>query len=125
MATVRDRSAGITVGRDRPGAARPARYPLTLADLITAVQDVVGPEDDGLVVATVRHLLRSGRLIGRGTGILRCPPQPEETGWSHIVKRGGRHPSVVARRWRCSRRPDCRGSRGASGNAAAQLPARR
>jgi hypothetical protein len=38
----------------------------TLYDLITAIQTVVDRDDDALVVATVVHLLRSGRLIWRG-----------------------------------------------------------
>jgi hypothetical protein len=87
MATVRDRGAVTAVGRVRPMAARPSRLPITLADLVTAIQDVVGPGDDGLVVATVRHLLRSGRLTGL-----------------RIV--GGSHPSAVARRLPCGRSPD-------------------
>jgi hypothetical protein len=74
MATARAHRAGTPIGRGRPGAARPARHPITLADLITAIQDVVGPEDDGLVVATVRHLLGSGRLTGREARIRRGPP---------------------------------------------------
>jgi hypothetical protein len=64
MATVMVRRAVTSVDRGRPGAARPSHLPLTLANLITAVQDVVGSEDDRLVVDTVEHLLRSGRLIG-------------------------------------------------------------
>ena len=75
MASVRDRGAVTTVGRGRPGAEKPSRLPITLADLITAFQNVVGPEDDRLVVATVRHLLRSGRLTGLGTGTCRAPPR--------------------------------------------------
>jgi hypothetical protein len=67
MTTVKDRDAVTTVRRGRPGAARPSHLPITLADLITAIQDVVGPEDDGLVVATVWHLLWAGRLTRRGT----------------------------------------------------------
>jgi hypothetical protein len=63
MATVMDRGAVTTVGRGRRGASRPSHRPITLSDLITAIQDVVGPEDDALVVATVAHLLRSRRLI--------------------------------------------------------------
>jgi hypothetical protein len=118
MATVMERSPVTTVGQGRSGEARPSRLPITLADLITAIQDVVGPADDGLVVATVRHLLRSGRLTGRGTGAHRGPPQPEETGWSHTVKEGVRHPSAVARRWCCGRRPGGSGERGAPGRAA-------
>lgn len=34
----------------------------TLYELMTALQAVVAPEDDAVVVATVMHLLRSGRL---------------------------------------------------------------
>jgi hypothetical protein len=76
MATMRDRGAVTTVGRGRPRDAKPSRFPITLADLITAAQDVVGPGEDWLVVATVRHLLRSGRLTGSGSGTRRCPPPP-------------------------------------------------
>lgn len=74
MMTVMDRGAVTTVGRGRPGAARPACLPITLADLITAIQDVVGWKDDELVVATVRHLLRSGRLMRLGDGTRPCAP---------------------------------------------------
>src|SRR5256885_1579725 len=38
----------------------------TLYDLIAAIQDGLSPDDDTLVVATVVHLLRSGRLTWRG-----------------------------------------------------------
>jgi hypothetical protein len=64
MATVVARRAGTPKGKGRPGAEKPSRPPFTLADLITAIQDVVGPKDNQLVVATVEHLLRSGRLMG-------------------------------------------------------------
>jgi hypothetical protein len=86
MATVMERGAVTTVGSGRQGRAMPSRFPITLYDLITAIQDVAGPEDDGLVVATVRHLLRSGQLTGRGNG-------------------GVRHPSAVSRWWFCCRSP--------------------
>jgi hypothetical protein len=66
MATMMDRGAVTSVGRGRQGAARSSSRRLTLADLITTIQDVVGPENDKLVVATVRHLLRSGRLVALG-----------------------------------------------------------
>jgi hypothetical protein len=66
MATVTDRGVVRTVGRGRSGAASPSRLPTTLYDLIAAIQDVAGPDDE-LVVATVRHLLRSRRLIRRGS----------------------------------------------------------
>jgi len=68
MATVMACGPVITMGRGRPGAARPSRPSITLVDLITAIQDVVGPEEDELVVATVRRFLCSGRLMGRGIG---------------------------------------------------------
>jgi hypothetical protein len=96
MATVMDCGARVAVGRGRPGRTRPSRLALTLVDLITAIQDVVGPEDDALVVATVRDLLRSGQLTGLG-------------------KRGVRPPSAVARGWLCGRSPSRRRSRGATG----------
>lgn len=62
MATMRARSkmaGGVTGGQ---AEAPPSRCTTTLYDVGTAIQDVVGPEDDALVVATVVHLLRSGRL---------------------------------------------------------------
>jgi hypothetical protein len=38
----------------------PATITTTLYDLLTTVQSVMSPDDDALVVATVRHMLRSG-----------------------------------------------------------------
>jgi hypothetical protein len=125
MATVRDRGTVTAMGRGRPGAALPLRHPITLSDLITAIQDVAGPGDDGLVVAAVRHLLRSRRLAVLGTGTRRCPPQPEETLWSHMVTGRVSHPSAVVRRWCCGRSPGERGSQAATGNGAARSPERR
>jgi hypothetical protein len=75
MATVRARRVGIPEGGGRPGAGKPSRPPLTLADLIIAVQDVVDQGDDRLVVATVRHLLAAGRLMGREARIRRGAPR--------------------------------------------------
>jgi hypothetical protein len=74
MATVMARRALKSVGKGRAGAERPSHLPLTLADLITAIQDVVGPENDGLVVATVRHLLGAGRFMRIETGTRPCAP---------------------------------------------------
>jgi hypothetical protein len=71
-ATVMARRALTSVGKGRAGAERPSHPPFTLADLITAIQDVVGPQDDGLVVATVWHLLRSGRLMQMGGRTRKC-----------------------------------------------------
>ena len=56
---------GVTVATDRVMAARPSRLTTTLYELLAAIQDVVGPEEDPLVVATVQHLLQSGRLTWR------------------------------------------------------------
>jgi hypothetical protein len=50
------------VGTGTPAEATPVRRTTTLYALIAALQDLVDPEDDGLVVATVVHLLRSRRL---------------------------------------------------------------
>jgi hypothetical protein len=118
MATVRDRGTVTTAGRDRPGAASPSRLPITLPDLIAAIQDVVGPADDGLVGATVRHLLRSGRLTALRSGTHRCPAPRQEQRWSQSWKAGVRHPGAMARRWRCGGSPGRRGERGATRNAA-------
>jgi hypothetical protein len=78
MATVRDRGAVRTVGSCRPAAESPSRLLITLYDLIAAIQDVVGPGDDQLVVATVRHLLRSGRLTALRSGTRPCSPLRRE-----------------------------------------------
>jgi len=76
MAQVMASSAGATVTTDEVVAARPPRLTTTLYELLAAIQDVVGPEEDALVVATVQHLLRSGRLIwlGEARGRLGEPP---------------------------------------------------
>jgi hypothetical protein len=51
-----------TVAKGRGSKATPACLITTLYDLITVIQDAVSLEDDALVVDTVVHLLRSGRL---------------------------------------------------------------
>jgi hypothetical protein len=38
----------------------------TLYDLIDAIQTAAGPHDDAIVVATVLHLLHSGRVTWHG-----------------------------------------------------------
>ena len=52
--------------------ATPSRYTTTLYALLAAIQNVVGPEDDAQVVATVVDLLQSGRLtwLGQTSGPL-------------------------------------------------------
>jgi hypothetical protein len=125
MATLMARGAMTTIDRRRPGAARPSRLSITLADLITAIQDVVGPEDDRLVVATVRHLMGAGRLTRRSTGTRQCSPPHQEKILSHNLTRRVRHPSAVARRWPCGQSPGYRRERGATGHAADRLSERR
>jgi hypothetical protein len=61
MHTVLESSTGEAVALAVRGQARPARITTTLGELITALQDVVG-QDDARVVATIVHLVRSGRL---------------------------------------------------------------
>lgn len=47
-----------------PCSTRPQSTPITtsLYELVEALQDEVGPENDDLVVATVMYLLRSQRI---------------------------------------------------------------
>jgi hypothetical protein len=51
-------------------AAAPATITTTLYDLIAALQEVVHPGEEALVVATVVALLRAGRIraVARGIG---------------------------------------------------------
>ena len=52
----------------------PTALTTTLYDLIAALQDVVGPDEDTLVVATVMHLIRSQRLTWRRDRLERHHP---------------------------------------------------
>jgi hypothetical protein len=67
---------GVTVATDGGEAARPPRLATTLYELLAAIQEVVGPEEDALVVATVRHLLQSGRLTWLGEARERLGESP-------------------------------------------------
>jgi hypothetical protein len=49
----------------------PATITTTLYDLIAAVQEATDPTDDALVVATVWHVLHSGRVTWRGDVLTR------------------------------------------------------
>jgi len=49
----------------------PATITTTLYDLIAVVREVVGPDDDALVVATVWHVLCSRRVTWRGEVVAR------------------------------------------------------
>jgi hypothetical protein len=76
MAPMMERTTVATGATGMPRAETPSHLTTTLYDLITALQDVVAPDDDALVVATVGHLLRSGRLTWDGTdSVLRHPAQ--------------------------------------------------
>jgi hypothetical protein len=66
MAPMRERTTGATGATGRPRTATSLRLTTTLYDLMAVLQDAGGPDDDALVVATVVHLLRSGRLTWLG-----------------------------------------------------------
>ena len=66
MAPVMERGELAQVGTGMQGEATPSCLTTTLYDLIAAMQDGLSPDDDALVVATVVHLLRSGRLTWLG-----------------------------------------------------------
>jgi hypothetical protein len=55
-----------TVATSLRWEAMPVRLTTTLYDLITALQDEVGTNNDALVVGTMVRLLRSGRLTVSG-----------------------------------------------------------
>jgi len=76
MSHVMDSSEWATVTTDAVVAARPPRLTTTLYELFAAIQEVVGPEEDALVVATVRHLLQSGRLTWLGEARVRLCESP-------------------------------------------------
>jgi hypothetical protein len=62
MATVMDVGEMATVAMGMQRIETPSRRTTTLYNVMAALQDAVGPDDDALVVATAVHLLRSGRL---------------------------------------------------------------
>ena len=43
--------------------ALPSIVTTTLYDLVEEIQDVVGSDEDALVVATLMHLLESGQIV--------------------------------------------------------------
>ena len=51
-------------------AKAPASITTTLYDLIAAIQTMVRPEHDDLVVATIVHLLRTGQITCRGETVM-------------------------------------------------------
>ena len=98
MATVIERGEEAPATTIRPEATTPARLTTTLYDLMAALQDVVGPEDDTQVVATMVHLLRSGRL----TGLERENTQERRTLWSHSLLALPQHWGASPSGWGCS-----------------------
>jgi hypothetical protein len=66
MATVMERGEEAAVTTVGPVVTTPVRLITTLYDLMAVVQDVVGPDNDALVVATMGHLLHSGQYTWRG-----------------------------------------------------------
>jgi hypothetical protein len=66
MSTMTAPSAAAAVATGRRPEAPPLCLSTTLYDLLTAIQDVVSPADDALVVATAVHLLQSRRLTVPG-----------------------------------------------------------
>ena len=76
MSTVMEVGGMAPVATGTQRVATPSRRTTTLYDLMAALQDVVGPDDDVLVVATVVHLLRSGRLTVLGPATRRGRRRP-------------------------------------------------
>jgi len=62
---LRHGSADSTLQTSGGADAIPATITTTLYDLIAALQDVVPPGEDALVVATMVHLLCTGRITLR------------------------------------------------------------
>ena len=66
MHTLGDCTEGEAVGTRGAERATPGRITTTLYDLVAALQTVVAPDEDALVVATVAHWLHSGRITCLG-----------------------------------------------------------
>jgi len=64
-------------------AKAPASITTTLYDLIAAIQTMVRPEHDDLVVATIVHLLRTGQLTCRGETVMSLDGEDLETSRRH------------------------------------------
>lgn len=50
----------------RPSCSPPLPIRTTLYDLIVAINEVIGPDEEDLVPAVVAHLLRTHRVTGLG-----------------------------------------------------------
>jgi hypothetical protein len=95
MDPMMERITVATGATEMPRAETPSRLTTTFYDLITALQDVVGANNDALVVASVVHLRRSGRLTWDGKTRTRlCSWRREDVrvmqhGASHAAKETG------------------------------------
>ncbi len=69
MPTMMKLSEVEVITREGRKEETPPRITTTLYALIATLQDVVGP-DDALVIATVEHLLRAGRLTLHDTNMV-------------------------------------------------------
>jgi hypothetical protein len=67
MQTMTESPALPAVPRARAKPASPTALTTTLYDLIAALQDAAGPDEDDLVVVTVLHLIDAGRLTWQQT----------------------------------------------------------
>ena len=77
MSTVIDTSAATAVATVVTAERPVATITTTLYDLIAAVQDAAGPENDAMVVATVQHMLRCGRATW-GSDVVAYGSQPSD-----------------------------------------------
>jgi hypothetical protein len=76
MAPIMHHDVSAHGGTGRQEAATPSCLLTTLYDVIAALQDGLSQDADALVVATVMHLLRSGRLTWRRQASARLIPSP-------------------------------------------------
>ena len=82
MTAVMERDERAHVGMSMQGETTLSCLTTTLYDVIAAIQDELSPDDDTLVVATMVHLLRSGRLTWLGKARERLKPSRRETMWA-------------------------------------------
>ena len=101
MQTVKASGEVATASPRGKGKATALPLTTTLYELMAALQAVAALDDDALVVASVVHLLRSGRLTWLGTdGALRCPPRrqmmpPQPRGSPRPLRQGPRAPCIT------------------------------
>jgi hypothetical protein len=73
MATVMERGEEALMTMVGAATATPVRLTTTLYDLMATLQDMVGPQDETLVVATMVHLLHSRQCTWRGVNTQVAP----------------------------------------------------